>query len=161
MTAEERIDDALEEERTLLELLTDAQAAMARLFQLRAQALGMSRMQWRVAGAINRRPGQTQRELSDWLGIAPSPIGKIIDHLEAEQLVERRADATDRRINRLYPTDAIKPLVTPAKEISERLEADVLNDLPGGARMKRRLGQLKGRLEALAAAELADRSAGD
>ena len=149
-------DEPLFEERSLLEVLTDAQNAMARLFELRAQKLGLTRSQWRVAGGINRRPGLTQRELSDWLGIAPSPIGKIIDHLEGERLVERQPDPGDRRINRLFPTAALRPLALPAREISECLENDVLRDLPGGKQRKRRLTQLKTRLEALAAAETAE-----
>lgn len=145
-SAEQRLDG---EEQSLLVLLTDTQAAMSRLFERRARDLGLNRSQWRVAGAINREPGRTQKQLSDWLGIAPSPIGKIIDRLERDGLVERRADTEDRRINRLYPTAAIVPIVEPAMAISEQLEGEVLARLSGAGKLKSALAALKQRLEAI------------
>ena len=114
----------------LLQMLTEAQSAMARVFERRAQHLGLNRPQWRVLSGLVGHNGSTQTELSDRVAIARSPLGKIIDQLERRGLVERRDDPHDRRINRLYLTDAVTPLVAPATRLAMELESKVLEPLP-------------------------------
>ena len=86
---------------TLMTLLTQTQNAMGRLFNQRARHLGVTRPQWRVITGLYGRSGLSQSELSAIVSIARSPLGKIIDTLEASGWVERRPDADDRRVNRL------------------------------------------------------------
>lgn len=47
------------------------------------------------------RPGS----VADALGLDPASVVRVIDHLIASKLVERREDATDRRAKLLYLTD--------------------------------------------------------
>ena len=79
-------------EGELLQLLTDTQVAMSRLFAHRARHLGLTLPQWRALARLYRNDGLTQSQLSALTGIAPSPLGKIIDHLEQRGYVERRGD---------------------------------------------------------------------
>jgi len=114
------------EERTLLGLLTDNQNWMARMFNRRASPLGLTRPQWRVLSGLNGNPGITQTELSELVAIARSPLGKIIDKLEANGWVERRSDSDDRRINRLYITKDVSPLNLTSRKVSSELEDELL-----------------------------------
>lgn len=135
--------------RSLLELLTDAQSSLARLFASRARDLGLTRPQWCVLAGLQGHDGMTQTELSERIGIARSPLGKIIDQLEGGGYVERRDDPDDRRINRLYMTSRVRPLVEPAAALAEELERAVLEGLPAPAAFLDQLAYLSERLKAL------------
>ncbi len=114
------------EKRSLLGLLTDNQNWMARLFNRRAAPLGLTRAQWRVLSGLNGNPGMTQTELSEFVAIARSPLGKIIDKLETNGWVERRSDRDDRRVNRLYITKDVSPLNLTSRKVSADLEDELL-----------------------------------
>lgn len=122
------------QDQTLLGLITDVQSAMARLFNQRAAHFGLTRPQWRVLFGLYRNEGITQTELAEIVGIARSPLGKIVDKLEAAGWIVRRADAEDRRVNRLYLTEAFKPLLGPTRVVSQELEDDVLTNVGQGTR---------------------------
>ena len=145
----------IEQRGALLQLLTDSQSAMARIFEHRARHLGMTRPQWRVLSGLYGHGGVTQTELSDAISVAPSPLGKIVDKLEAGGYVERRPDPDDRRMNRLYVTDAVTPLVEPTRTLLRELEAAVLKDLPADANFVDQLKRVRDKLTDLVAQELA------
>ena len=48
--------------------------------------------------------GQSQQALAERLGIPPSRMVALVDHLEEAGLVERRADPEDRRVRGLHLT---------------------------------------------------------
>jgi DNA-binding MarR family transcriptional regulator len=86
-------------------------------FDERARDLALSdgetltRPQWRMLGAIHLQEGATQREIAERLEIGPVAAGQTIDRLEEARWVERRADPADRRVKRLYVTDAAMPVL--------------------------------------------------
>jgi len=146
-------------EGELLNLLTETQAIMGRLFSHRARDLGLTRPQWRVLGQLSRRNGLTQKELCELTGIAPSPLGKIVDQLEAKGFVERRDDAHDRRVNRLHVTEAVQPIIGPARQLARELERAAMQGLPSGASLLDQLARLRDSLGELAELEfLSDKS---
>jgi MarR family transcriptional regulator, transcriptional regulator for hemolysin len=49
--------------------------------------------------------------MAEKLEIGPVAMGQTLDRLEALQWVERRSDPGDRRVKRLYATDAAEPVV--------------------------------------------------
>ena len=114
---------------TLLGLITEVQLAMGRLFNQRASHFGLTRPQWRVLVGLQGSEGITQTELAEIVGIARSPLGKIVDKLEADGLILRRADPDDRRVNRLNLTDAFEPMLVPTRKVSRQLEDDVLKNV--------------------------------
>lgn len=60
-----------------------------------------------VMAALDRNPdGLKMSELSDWLLVSKGNVTAIVDRLIADGLIERSADAADRRINRVRLTDA-------------------------------------------------------
>jgi MarR family transcriptional regulator for hemolysin len=89
-------------ERDLLFLLND----VARLLRVdadkRARLHGMTRAQWAILIWLERQPGISQKELSEILEVEPITVARLIDRLEARDMVERRPDPRDRRIWRLH-----------------------------------------------------------
>ena len=59
-------------------------------------------------GTLRRHPGISQAQLADKLDVEPITIARTIDRLEKSGWIERRADAKDRRVNRLYLTARVK-----------------------------------------------------
>ncbi len=89
-------------EHDLLFLLHD----VARLLRVdadkRARAHGMTRAQWAILIWLDRRPGISQKELSELLEVEPISVARLVDRLEGRGMMERRPDPRDRRIWRLH-----------------------------------------------------------
>ena len=113
----------------LLRLLGDV-ARMARtLADRRARAHGMTRAQWLILAWLRRCPGLTQRALAAQLEVEPITIGRLVDRLAVRGLVERRADAADRRVWRLHLTDAALPVLEEIDALRRGFEAEVTSGL--------------------------------
>ena len=59
------------------------------------------RIAWVVLRFIQRSPGITVSDLARRMGVAKSHVSKVVERLVAEDLVEKRSDRTDRRLQRL------------------------------------------------------------
>lgn len=68
----------------------------------RLRPLGYSRSRWMVLLYISRNEAIPHRELAERLGIEPPTLVRLVDRMEADGLLERRADESDRRIKRLH-----------------------------------------------------------
>jgi len=68
----------------------------------RARAQGMTRAQWVILLWLGRQPGLSQKELSEILDVEPISVARLIDRLQARDMVERRPDPHDRRVWRLH-----------------------------------------------------------
>jgi DNA-binding MarR family transcriptional regulator len=90
----------------LLFLLHDVARHLRLDADRRAAAYGLTRAQWVILYWLERQPGLSQKELAEIVEVEPITIGRLIDRLEARELVERRADPHDRRIWRLHPRPA-------------------------------------------------------
>lgn len=91
-------------------LLHDITRLFRHSFGLQLRDLGLSEPQWRVLGTVNRLPGMDQTQLAALLGIGKAPLGKLVDRLEQENLLQRYPDLDDRRTNRLRLTDRAQPI---------------------------------------------------
>jgi DNA-binding MarR family transcriptional regulator len=89
-------------ERDFFLLLHD----VARLIRVeadkRARRHGMTRAQWALLIRLEQNPGLSQKEVADLLEVEPISVARLVDRLEAGGLIERRPDASDRRIWRLH-----------------------------------------------------------
>ena len=83
----------------------------------RARAHGMTRAQWGILIWLDRQPGLSQKELAEILEVEPITVARLIDRLEARGMVERRADARDRRIWRLH-------LLPPSASVLDELQVE-------------------------------------
>lgn len=94
-----------------LSALFETQRMLRQLADKEARHLGMTRAQWAVLAKVERNEGQKQTELADAMEMAPISLTRLIDKLCDSGLIERRNDDTDRRIKRLYLTEAAHPLM--------------------------------------------------
>ncbi len=65
---------------------------------------GLVLSQFEALAKIGMKPGMIQQELVKHLLVTKGNVGALLDRLESLGWVERRADPTDRRANRLYLT---------------------------------------------------------
>src|SRR3981081_4901802 len=93
-----------EDERHIGFLISDVARLMRTAFDRRVRRLGLTRSQWLGINRLHRRPGATQSELAEMLEVEKPTAGRMVDRVEAQGWVERRADGADRRVNRLYLT---------------------------------------------------------
>jgi MarR family transcriptional regulator for hemolysin len=71
----------------------------------------MTRAQWAVLAKVERTEGLKQTELAELMDLQPITLTRLIDRLCDNGLIERRADAEDRRVKRLHLTPAAAPVL--------------------------------------------------
>ena len=64
--------------------------------------------QMSVMQAVVQRPGIHLKDLSKNVHLAHSTVSGIVDRLEKRGMVERQADASDGRVSRVFPAEAVK-----------------------------------------------------
>jgi len=77
-------------------------------------AHGLSLSQFDVLATLRHGEGITQRELAERLLVTKGNVVGLIDRVGAAGWVERRPDPEDRRVNRLYLTDAGRKVLSEA-----------------------------------------------
>ncbi len=131
-------------------------------FEQRARELGLTLSQSKALVHLARHEGISQAQLSELTDIEPMSLVRILDHMEADGLLERRHDPADRRARRLYLKPRARPLLERIWELADltidetfagipRPQADLLLDLLG--KVEDNLGALQP-LPAAAPAEL-------
>jgi MarR family transcriptional regulator, transcriptional regulator for hemolysin len=80
-------------------------------FDQRARSWGMTRAQCVILMKLERQPGLYQTELASLCEVEPITVARLIDRLEANGLVERRPDPSDRRMHRLHILPAAGPIL--------------------------------------------------
>lgn len=106
------------------------------------RVLGVSRAQWTVLVRLERTEGLKQSELAEILDLQPISLTRLLDRLDENGLIERRADPNDRRVNRLYLKPAARPLLKQLAALGEALMGTVLEGIEPES-MERMLRDLK------------------
>lgn len=114
----------------------------------RARGHGMTRAQWSLMTRLAHSPGLSQKELADLLEVEPISVARMVDRLEANGLLERRADANDRRIWRLHLLPAAEPMLKKMTALGEALWGFITQNVSQEAREAMVLGltQMKSNL---------------
>ncbi len=94
--------DRFELQRDAGWLIYDVSRLLMRSFEKKVREVGLTPHQWRVLLQIGRREGQTQTEIAEETEIARAPLGRLLDKLEEQGVIERRQDPHDRRAKRIY-----------------------------------------------------------
>ena len=133
-------------------MLSDVARLMRTVFDRRMRELGLTRGQWLVLTRLYRRPGSSQTELADMLEIDRASAGRMIDRMEKNGWVERRADAGDRRINRLHLTGDARQVHADMWSVAEATVDDALSPLSAVERAQytELTAKVKGQLQSLA-----------
>jgi MarR family transcriptional regulator, transcriptional regulator for hemolysin len=109
----------LGELQRLVRLYADKQAAR----------YGITRAQWAVLAKVERCEGLKQTELAELLEMQPITLTRLIDKLCDNGWIERRADQTDRRVNRLYLRKAARPLLGKLSGLRSEITATALDGI--------------------------------
>ena len=120
---------AHEDRRYIGYLISDVARFMRASFDRRVRQIGLTRSQWQVLSLLHRRPGASQTELAEMLEVERATAGRMIDRMARKNWVERRADAADRRINRLYLTAEARDAQAEMGRIAEDMLDDVMASL--------------------------------
>jgi len=83
---------------------------------LKNAGIPLTKEQWSVMAILWETDGCSQQELADATYRDRPGITRLLDNLQKEGLIERRAHETDRRTNRIFLTPAGAKLEQPVKD---------------------------------------------
>ena len=117
-------------------LVHDVSRLIKRRFDRKARQTGLpiTRRQAAVVLYIARNEGVSQTEVATWLDLEPIALVRMLDKLSDEELVERRAHPTDRRVRTLWLTPAARPVVTQILAINKTIRDEAFGGMPTHAR---------------------------
>ncbi len=110
-------------------LLHDVSRLMRAWFDERAQALGLTRAQWRVLVHLGPRQGINQTSLAEILELDNVTLSRHIDRLERAGWLARKPDPADRRAWRLYLSEASRPTLKKMEALAAETQAAALAGL--------------------------------
>lgn len=93
---------------------------------------------YQVLVAITTEEPTSQLQLAHRLGIDKTAMTYVIDALEGEGLVERRANGRDRRVREVFPTEAGQTRLAQARVALRDVENALMRDLDAGERTQLR-----------------------
>ncbi len=113
-------------------VVNDVARLWRKRFEQRARiaALGLTRAQSSVLANLARHEGVNQAALAQLLDIEPITLARLLDRLQAAELIERRPDHRDRRAHRLYLTEAAYPLVDRMFALGADVREEALAGIP-------------------------------
>ncbi len=115
-----------EGERAFGFLLYDAARFLRRDFEKRAKSVGLTRAQWSVIAHLLRGEGITQKALADILDLKAITLTRMVERLEKDGWIVRRAHATDRRAKLLFLTSKVRPVVETMSDLGAKTRARAL-----------------------------------
>jgi DNA-binding MarR family transcriptional regulator len=122
------------------------QAAKQRLAQH-----GVTPTQYALLRVLWERDGQTGAELGERLQLDSATITGLLDRLERAEMIERRADRQDRRVNRIFATAQARNLQPALDRVMDEVNVSFLAGIDPAERAGLRaqlalLGQVAGTL---------------
>ncbi|UOA28218.1 MarR family transcriptional regulator [Pseudosulfitobacter sp. DSM 107133] len=106
-------------------LLHETAGLMRRRFEQAARPEGLTLMQWRALGLLEREGPLRQVTIKEALEASPMTISDLADRLQAAGLVTRQVDPHDSRAKTLTLTPAGQAKVAGMHRISEAVFAEV------------------------------------
>lgn len=83
-----------------------AQQIILQIFRENMQAVGITPSQYGILNYLLQKKSATAVQLAQQFGMESSTITGLLDRLERKGLIERRADAIDRRVHQIVLTKA-------------------------------------------------------
>jgi MarR family transcriptional regulator, organic hydroperoxide resistance regulator len=118
-------------------------AQVCKLKHARVQALleglGLHRGQPAMLRALRDQEGLTHTELARRLQVQPATITRMVGRMERAGFLERRPDAEDQRLSRVYLTEAGRRVQAGVQEVWRTLDGEAFAGLTAEERAQ--LGQ--------------------
>lgn len=116
---------------TLGELLHDAAHLLRTVIDRQAIPHNLTRAQWLALVLLDNESGLTQSELAERLELGSPAVGRLVDRLEERGFVERRGDASDRRIRRVYIKEDARPVLVELEQVAVGVRDQALRGISG------------------------------
>lgn len=120
---------------TLGELLHDAAHLLRTVIDREAIPHNLTRAQWLALVLLDSESGLTQADLAERLELGNPAVGRLVDRLEERGFVERRGDASDRRIRRVYIKDEARPVLAELEQVAQEVRVQALQGISGEEHM--------------------------
>jgi DNA-binding MarR family transcriptional regulator len=88
------------------------------------EEIGLYRGQPPLLRFLREQDGLAQTDLATRLQLTPATVTKMIQRMEKAGFVQRRPDATDQRVSRVYLTEAGRAIQTEVDRVLQTIEAD-------------------------------------
>jgi MarR family transcriptional regulator, transcriptional regulator for hemolysin len=121
--------------RNLGFLLKDVSRLWVRMFEQRAEQLGMTLTHAKVLVFLSRNEGTTQVRLAELSDTDPMTLVRVLDRMERDDWLERRPDPNDRRVYRLFLKPAADPVLAEIHRIGDKARGEALAGLSNEERM--------------------------
>ncbi|MFG1703729.1 MarR family winged helix-turn-helix transcriptional regulator [Nonomuraea sp. M3C6] len=112
------------------ELLVAASRVFSQQGRARFGEYGLSPARVRLLTTLHRRPGSRMRDLADTLGVSGRAVTPLVDALESDGLIARRADPDDRRAFRLTLTDTGLATIDQIADLQRQVSEEIFSGLP-------------------------------
>lgn len=110
-------------------LLHDASRLLRRRFEQNAVRFGLSSAQWRLLVRVFKEEGVAQARLAELLEVEPISVSRLIDRMEEGGWIERRPDASDRRLRTIYLTDKSRAIFSEMRGVADQVFEAALTGL--------------------------------
>lgn len=124
---------------TYIGVLFECARLLTRRFDVRLAEIGFTRNQWLVINTVYHQEGLHQSAIAEATEIRPAALGRLLDSLQAEGWLERRADLRDRRANRLFLSRRAQQLFAGLRKRFDLLHAGLMRPL--GERRQQHLAE--------------------
>lgn len=115
---------------TIFQDLSPTSRKLRTLFDARVKSRGLTYARARMLLQLSQADGLTQGELAEALAIEQPTIVRQLDAMVAAGLVERRPCDTDRRVRRIFLTEAARDEAGAVIELTETLRDDLAAGIP-------------------------------
>ena len=139
-------------------LLKDASRLYVQRFEQHARAHSLTLAQCRALVHLAKNEGISQARLCRLTDIEPMSLVRILDRMQADGWLERRADPADRRARRLFLRSKARPLVEEIWQLADLTRAEAFAGI--GKRQRELFVEQLERIRANLAALEKPRSAG-
>lgn len=99
-------------------LIHDSARVLRKRFEAKGSAYGLSAAQWRLMVVLVKEEGVAQARLAELLEIEPISVSRLLDRMEEGGWIERRPDASDRRVRMIFPTDKSRQAFAAIKSVA-------------------------------------------
>ncbi len=110
-------------------LLKDVTRRYVHRFEHSAARLGLTLPHCKVLVYLSRQQGLSQARLAELTDLEPMTVVRLLDAMERDGLIERRATVEDRRIKRVFLLPGAEPALAEIWAIADRTRAEAMNGL--------------------------------
>ena len=115
-------------------LLKEVSRRYVMRFEVRAREISLNLAQAKALVRLEKNEGVSQARLAELAEVDAMTMVRILDRMEAEELLERRPDPADRRARCLYLTAKARPILSEIWRLSEEVRAEVFAGVSKGER---------------------------